>query len=109
LIRLSSITGQHYDVQMSDVFLDDLGIPLPDFHLGVGSGSHAQQTARIMVAFEKICLESKPNLVVVGSDVNSTLACAVVAAKLMIPVGHVESGLRSFDRSMPEETIITEY
>jgi UDP-N-acetylglucosamine 2-epimerase (non-hydrolysing) len=96
-------TGQHYDMQMSDIFFDELGMPQPDAHLGVGSGSHAEQTARIMIAFEKVCLEQKPPLVVVGGDVNSTLACALVAAKLQIPVAHVEAGLRSFDRSMPEE------
>jgi UDP-N-acetylglucosamine 2-epimerase (non-hydrolysing) len=103
LNQITVHTGQHYDAQMSDIFFNALRIPEPDFHLGVGSGSHAAQTARIMVAFEKICSETKPNLVLVGGDVNSTLACALVAAKLMIPVGHVESGLRSFDRSMPEE------
>jgi UDP-N-acetylglucosamine 2-epimerase (non-hydrolysing) len=96
-------TGQHYDAQMSDVFFDGLGMPQPDFHLGVGSSSHAEQTARIMVAFEQVCQQQKPGLVVVGGDVNSTLACALVAAKLLIPVAHVEAGLRSFDRSMPEE------
>ncbi len=97
-------TGQHYDAQMSDIFFDGLRMPQPDFDLGVGSCSHAEQTARIMVAFEKICMEKKPDLVVVGGDVNSTLACALAAAKLLIPVAHVEAGLRSFDRSMPEET-----
>ena len=96
-------TGQHYDAQMSDVFFDDLGLPQPDVYLGAGSGSHAQQTARIMTAFEPVCLERKPHLVVVGGDVNSTLACALTATKLLIPVAHVEAGLRSFDRSMPEE------
>jgi UDP-N-acetylglucosamine 2-epimerase (non-hydrolysing) len=88
---------------MSDVFFEALGLPQPDSHLGVGSGSHADQTARVMIGFEKLCLENKPDLVVVAGDVNSTLACALVAAKLLIPVAHVESGLRSFDRSMPEE------
>src|SRR5215471_4306400 len=96
-------TGQHYSEGMSDVFFRDLGIPVPDVHLGVGSGSHAEQTARIMVEFEKVCLEHKPDLVLVVGDVNSTLACTVVAAKLLIPVAHVEAGLRSFDRTMPEE------
>lgn len=96
-------TGQHYDEGMSDVFFRDLGIPVPDVHLGVGSGSHAEQTARIMVEFEKVCLELKPDLVVVVGDVNSTMACAIVAAKLLIRVAHVEAGLRSFDRAMPEE------
>jgi UDP-N-acetylglucosamine 2-epimerase (non-hydrolysing) len=103
LDQITVHTGQHYDTQMSDVFFKTLGMPQPDFDLGVGSGSHAEQTARIMIGFEEICLERKPALVVVGGDVNSTLACALVAAKLLIPVAHVESGLRSFDRSMPEE------
>lgn len=99
-------TGQHYDAGMSDVFFQDLGIPAPDVHLGVGSGTHAEQTARIMVEFEKICLSGQganPDLVVVVGDVNSTMACTIVAAKLRIPVAHVEAGLRSFDRTMPEE------
>ena len=96
-------TGQHYDEGMSDVFFRDLAIPVPDIHLGVGSGTHAEQTARIMVEFEKVCLSHKPDLVVVVGDVNSTMACAIVAAKLLIPVAHVEAGLRSFDRTMPEE------
>jgi UDP-N-acetylglucosamine 2-epimerase (non-hydrolysing) len=96
-------TGQHYDEGMSDVFFRDLGIPVPDIQLGVGSGSHAEQTARIMVEFEKVCLKEKPGLVLVVGDVNSTMACTIVAAKLCIPVAHVEAGLRSFDRTMPEE------
>ena len=96
-------TGQHYDEGMSDVFFRDLGIPVPDVHLGVGSGTHAEQTARIMVEFEKVCLNRKPGLIVVVGDVNSTMACAIVAAKLLIPIAHVEAGLRSFDRRMPEE------
>src|SRR5947209_13889032 len=96
-------TGQHYDEGMSDVFFRDLGIPVPDVHLGVGSGTHAEQTARIMVEFEKVCTREKPDLVVVVGDVNSTMACTIVAAKLLIPVAHVEAGLRSFDRRMPEE------
>jgi UDP-N-acetylglucosamine 2-epimerase (non-hydrolysing) len=96
-------TGQHYDEGMSDVFFRDLGIPVPDVYLGVGSGSHAEQTARIMVEFEKTCLEQKPGLVLVVGDVNSTMACTIVAAKLLVPVAHVEAGLRSFDRTMPEE------
>jgi len=96
-------TGQHYDAQMSTIFFDELGMPKPDAFLGVGSCSHAEQTARIMVAFEKVCLEQRPTLVMVAGDVNSTFACALVAAKLHIPVAHVEAGLRSFDRSMPEE------
>jgi UDP-N-acetylglucosamine 2-epimerase (non-hydrolysing) len=96
-------TGQHYDVVMSDVFFADLGMPAPDIHLGVGSGSHAEQTARVLVGFEKVCLEEKPDLVVVAGDVNSTMACAIDCAKLRIPCAHVEAGLRSFDLDMPEE------
>lgn len=96
-------TGQHYDDEMSQVFFDDLEIPQPSVYLGVGSGSHAEQTARIMLAFEPVLLEQKPDLVLVVGDVNSTLACALVAAKLCISVVHVEAGLRSFDRTMPEE------
>jgi UDP-N-acetylglucosamine 2-epimerase (non-hydrolysing) len=96
-------TGQHYSEGMSDVFFRDLGIPVPDIHLGVGSGSHAEQTARIMVEFEKVCAQEKPDLVLVVGDVNSTMACSIVAAKLNVPVAHVEAGLRSFDRKMPEE------
>ncbi len=96
-------TGQHYDVSMSDVFFSDLGMPLPDVHLGVGSGSHAEQTAKVMVGFEKVCLEEKPHLVVVAGDVNSTMACAIDCAKLRIPCAHIEAGLRSFDLDMPEE------
>jgi UDP-N-acetylglucosamine 2-epimerase (non-hydrolysing) len=96
-------TGQHYDYEMSRVFFEELAIPEPDFFLGVGSGSHAQQTARVMVEFEKVLEREQPDLVVVVGDVNSTLACALVAAKLLVPVAHVEAGLRSYDRSMPEE------
>lgn len=96
-------TGQHYDAAMSQVFFDELELPRPDCSLGVGSGSHAEQTARVMVEFEKICLAEKPDLVIVVGDVNSTVACTLDAAKLQIPVAHVESGLRSFDRTMPEE------
>lgn len=96
-------TGQHYDPSMSDVFFADLGLPHPDLHLGVGSGSHAEQTARIMLGFEKVLSERRPDLVVVVGDVNSTLACALVAAKMHIPCAHVEAGLRSFDMTMPEE------
>ena len=104
-------TGQHYDAQMSTIFFDELSLPKPDAFLGVGSCSHAEQTARIMVSFEKLCLEQNLTLVIVAGDVNSTLACALVAAKLHIPVVHVESGLRSFDRSMPEEInrIVTDH
>jgi len=96
-------TGQHYDVNMSGYFLTDLEIPRPHYNLGVGSESHAAQTAKIMVAFEKVCTKEKPDLVIVVGDVNSTLACSLVAAKCGIEVAHVEAGLRSFDRSMPEE------
>src|SRR5215469_10847646 len=96
-------TGQHYDAQMSDEFFRDLGMPTPDIHLGAGSGTHAEQTARVMVAFEKICMEQSPALVVVVGDVNSTMACAISAKKLGIPVAHVEAGLRSGDMTMPEE------
>lgn len=96
-------TGQHYDDKMSQVFFDQLDIPRPDVYLGVGSGSHAEQTARVMVAFEKVLREERPDVIVVVGDVNSTLACAVTAAKLWVPVAHVEAGLRSFDRRMPEE------
>lgn len=96
-------TGQHYDRDMSDVFFEELGIPKPHFHLGAGGGSHAQQTARIMVAFEQLCERERPDAVVVVGDVNSTLACSIVAKKLHIPVAHVEAGLRSGDRAMPEE------
>ena len=96
-------TGQHYDDNMSKVFFDDLELPRPDIYLGVGSGSHAVQTAKVMIEFEKIALSEKPDLVIVVGDVNSTVACALVCAKLCIPVAHVEAGLRSFDRTMPEE------
>jgi UDP-N-acetylglucosamine 2-epimerase (non-hydrolysing) len=97
-------TGQHYDDNMSKVFFDDLRLPRPDAYLGVGSGSHAEQTARVMLAFEPVLLDSDPDLVVVVGDVNSTMACTIVAVKRGVPVAHVEAGLRSFDRTMPEET-----
>jgi UDP-N-acetylglucosamine 2-epimerase (non-hydrolysing) len=96
-------TGQHYDDQLSKVFFDDLGIPRPDVNLEVGSASQAQQTAGIMAAFEPVLLERRADLVLVVGDVNSTIACALVAVKLGVPVAHVEAGLRSFDRTMPEE------
>jgi len=96
-------TGQHYDEKMSHIFFDELGISAPDINLGVGSGSHAEQTANVMTQFEPICLQEKPDWVVVVGDVNSTMACTLVCAKLGIKVAHVEAGLRSFDRSMPEE------
>jgi UDP-N-acetylglucosamine 2-epimerase (non-hydrolysing) len=96
-------TGQHYDESMSDIFFTDLKIPRPDINLEVGSGSHAIQTAQVMMHFEPVLLEHRPDLVLVVGDVNSTLACSLVSAKLNIPVAHVEAGIRSFDRSMPEE------
>lgn len=96
-------TGQHYDHEMSAVFFDELGIPPPTFHLECGGGSHAEQTARIMVKFEEICINSKPDYVMVVGDVNSTLACSIVAKKLTLKVIHVEAGLRSRDMNMPEE------
>jgi len=96
-------TGQHYDVNMSDVFFRDLRLPAPDFHLGVGSGSHAEQTGGVMIAYEKVCLEDRPDWIIVVGDVNSTAACSMVGAKLWVPVVHLEAGLRSGDRRMPEE------
>lgn len=96
-------TGQHYDEPMSKVFFEDLELPHPDFYLGVGSGTHAEQTAKIMVEFEKVLLQVRPALVIVVGDVNSTVACSLVSVKLGIPVAHVEAGLRSGDRTMPEE------
>ena len=96
-------TGQHYDRLMSEVFLEELGVPAPDHMLEVGSGSHAQQTARTMERLEPVLDEERPDLVIVPGDVNSTLAAALTAVKMGIPVAHVESGLRSFDRTMPEE------
>jgi UDP-N-acetylglucosamine 2-epimerase (non-hydrolysing) len=96
-------TGQHYDDVMARVFLDEFGLPSPDFDLAVGSGSHAVQTAKVMIGFEQICLDIHPDIVIVVGDVNSTMAASIVAAKLLVPVAHVEAGLRSFDREMPEE------
>lgn len=96
-------TGQHYDEAMSKVFFEELGIPRPDIDLNVGSGSHAAQTATIMTAFEPVVQSTSPRMVIVVGDVNSTIACALVSVKLGVPVAHVEAGLRSFDRTMPEE------
>jgi UDP-N-acetylglucosamine 2-epimerase (non-hydrolysing) len=96
-------TGQHYDANMSDAFFKDLRLPEPQVHLNVGSGSHAEQTGRVMMEYEKVCVRDQPAWIVVVGDVNSTLACALVGAKLLIPVAHLEAGLRSGDRRMPEE------
>ena len=96
-------TGQHYDREMNEVFFEELGIPQPDVFMGAGGGSHAQQTAKIMIAFEELCQADRPDAVLVVGDVNSTLACSIVAKKMGIPVAHVEAGLRSGDMSMPEE------
>ena len=96
-------TGQHYDVNMSHIFFHDLGIREPDIHLGIGSGTHAEQTGKLMMAFEQLCMDDRPDMVMVVGDVNATVACSLVAAKLHIPVAHVEAGLRSGDRRMPEE------
>lgn len=96
-------TGQHYDENMSKIFFEDLELPEPDIYLGIGSGSHAEQTARVMVEFEKYVLDDRPDLIIVVGDVNSTVACSLVGSKLWIPVAHVEAGLRSFDLTMPEE------
>jgi UDP-N-acetylglucosamine 2-epimerase (non-hydrolysing) len=96
-------TGQHYDRDMNDVFFEELGIPQPDIFMGAGGGSHAAQTAKIMVAFEELCIAERPAAVLVVGDVNSTLACSIAAKKLNIPVAHVEAGLRSGDMTMPEE------
>jgi UDP-N-acetylglucosamine 2-epimerase (non-hydrolysing) len=96
-------TGQHYDVNMSDAFFDNLRLPDPHIHLGIGSGTHAEQTGRVMIAYEKVLMEKRPNLVVVVGDVNSTAAATIAAVKLGVKVAHLEAGLRSFDRTMPEE------
>lgn len=96
-------TGQHFDAKMSDVFFTQLELPKPDYFLGIGGGSHTEVTAHIMLAFEKIVADEKPDLIIVVGDVTSTLACTLVAIKMGIPLAHVEAGLRSFDRSMPEE------
>ncbi|HSL03543.1 MAG TPA: UDP-N-acetylglucosamine 2-epimerase, partial [Nitrospiraceae bacterium] len=96
-------TGQHYDVNMSDAFFEDLGLPLPDIYLDVKSGSHAEQTGRVMISYERVLNDRRPDLVVVVGDVNSTMAATIAATKLGITVAHLEAGLRSFDRSMPEE------
>ena len=104
-------TGQHYDYNLSKIFFEDLEIPEPDFFLEVGSGSHAVQTAEVMTSFEKLCIDENPKLVIVFGDVNSTVACALVSSKLGIKVAHVEAGLRSKDRAMPEELnrIVTDH
>ena len=96
-------TGQHYDINMSDAFFQDLNLPEPNIHLNVGSGTHAEQTAKVMMAYEKVLMTERPDLVVVVGDVNSTMAATIASVKLGIPVGHLEAGLRSFDRTMPEE------
>ncbi len=96
-------TGQHYDAAMSDDIFTDLGLPAPDHHLGIGSGSHAEQTGRVMIAYEKLAIEERPDWLIVVGDVNSTAAASMAAGKLRIPIVHLEAGLRSRDRDMPEE------
>jgi UDP-N-acetylglucosamine 2-epimerase (non-hydrolysing) len=96
-------TGQHYDLNMSAAFFEDLGLPDPDIHLGIGSGTHAEQTGKVMIAYEKVISDQRPDLVIVVGDVNSTMAATLAAVKMGIKVAHLEAGLRSFDRSMPEE------
>lgn len=96
-------TGQHYDDKMSKIFFDEFNLQEPDFYLGVGSGTHAEQTAKIMIEFEKVLIKEKPDLIIVYGDVNSTIACSIVASKLGIKIAHIEAGLRSFDMTMPEE------
>ena len=110
-VQLLVHTGQHYDRQMSSVFFDELGLPHPDVDLNVGSADHAEQTARVMVAFEPVVADWRPDWVVVVGDVNSTLACALVCAKLQVRVAHLEAGLRSYDRTMPEEVnrVVTDH
>ena len=107
LTKISDIlfihSGQHYSFEMDRVFLEELGLPEPDKNIEIGSGSHAEQTAKALIGYEKIIEEAKPDLVLVHGDTNTTLACALAAAKCRAPLGHVEAGLRSGDRSMPEE------
>jgi UDP-N-acetylglucosamine 2-epimerase (non-hydrolysing) len=103
LRHLIAHTGQHYDEAMSKVFFDDLELPHPNFYLGVGSGTHAEQTSKVMLGLERVLTEQRPDLVIVVGDVNSTVAASLVSVKMGIPVAHVEAGLRSFDRTMPEE------